>query len=153
MVRRADGKDGWVLSRFLTSKKPNRMILEGLIKKNKVLVDQNESLLREHSELKEKSKELEVGFADKQKELQKAVDAYETLKRESAEFLKLKSSYAKSKKNQNDMVKKTGKMEEELNYLRTQHIFKWFLVGAGVLLLGFIIGFSARRSRRRPSLL
>ena len=153
MIRRADGKEGWVLSRFLTSKKPNRMILENLEKKNKVLVAQNESLLKENSELKEKAKASEAGLAESQKELQKAVDAYETLKQESAEFLKLKSSYNKSKKAQDDMLKKTGKMEETLKYLQTQHIFKWFLTGAGVLLLGFILGFGARRPRRRPSLL
>lgn len=153
MVRRLDGKEGWVLSRFLTTKIPNRMILENLEKENKVLSAQNESLVLENSELKKKTTKLETDLAQSREALQKVVDAYETLKEESEEFLKMKSSYTQSKKAQENMTQKMTQMEEDLKYLQTQHIFRWFLAGAGVLLLGFIIGLGARRSRRRPSLL
>jgi len=153
MIRRSDGKEGWVLSRFLSSKKPNRLILENLKIKYETLSVQSASFQKENTELKEKNKQLSADLGIKAKELQKNIESYETLKKESADFLKLKSNYKKSTKTQAEMAEKTNKMEEELNYLQTQHIFKWFLVGAGVLLVGFIVGFSARRPRRRPSLL
>ncbi len=153
MIRLSDGKEGWVLSRFLTSKKPNRIMLEELEKMNETLSSQNALLVKENEELKGKTEQISADLAEKEKNLQKHKSAYESLKQEYADFLKLKANYKESVKIQKELTEKTNKMEEELNYLRTQHIFKWFLAGAGVLLFGFLIGFSARRSRRRSSLL
>jgi SH3 domain protein len=152
-IRLSDGKEGWVLSRFLTSKKPNRLILENLQKKYDAILIEKTSLMKENKEMREKTNTLTEELAAKEKALNEQIASYETLKKESGDFLALKANYQKSAKIQADLSQKTAIMEEELDYLRTQHIFKWFLSGAGVLLLGFIIGFSSRRSRRRSSLL
>jgi hypothetical protein len=32
------------------------------------------------------------------------------------------------------------------------YAIKWFLAGSAVLIVGFLIGFSTKRQRRRPSL-
>ena len=52
-----------------------------------------------------------------------------------------------------DRTKKLAKLEDQLSNIQLYHYIKWFLAGSGVLLVGFIIGFSAKRQRRRPSLL
>jgi hypothetical protein len=44
-------------------------------------------------------------------------------------------------------------MEKEIARLSLNRNIRWFLSGAGVLVLGFIIGFSTKKQRRRSSLL
>ena len=44
-------------------------------------------------------------------------------------------------------------LNAKVDKLESRQTVRWFLTGAGVLLLGFIIGFSTRRQRRKSSLL
>ena len=79
--------------------------------------------------------------------------AIDGLKAESAEFLTLKSRYQKVAAEMGKQKSRAEKLDEELSRIEMNQYIKWFLAGSGVLLLGFIIGFSARRQRRRSSLL
>jgi SH3 domain protein len=65
----------------------------------------------------------------------------------------LKSKYDKAAAQLEEQTKRADSLEEQLNRFEMNQYIKWFLAGSGVLLVGFIIGFSARRQRRRPSLL
>jgi len=85
--------------------------------------------------------------------LNKIKSSHETLKKESAEFLGLKSNYEKTSSKLTEQTQKAEKLEEELTKLLLHQNIKWFLSGAGVLLLGFVIGFSIKRQRKRSSLL
>ena len=63
-------------------------------------------------------------------------------KTESAKFFKLKSEFKNIKSQLEKEKQKADKLDEDLtNELRQKHIW-WFLCGAGVLLLGFMIGFT-----------
>jgi len=110
-----------------------------LIEENKVYKKENNKL---NSELKTNK---EISY--------KIKSSYETLKKESAEFLELKSNYEKTSSKLTEQTKKAEKLEEELTKLLLHQNIKWFLSGAGVLLLGFVIGFSTKRHRKRSSLL
>jgi len=87
------------------------------------------------------------------KKLQRTNKDYEALKRDSKEFLKLQSKFKESSSKLSEQTKKAEKFEDELTKLLWNQNIKWFLSGAGVLILGFIIGFSTKRQRRRSSLL
>ena len=50
-------------------------------------------------------------------------------------------------------TQKALELDNEVEKLHWNQNVRWFLSGAGVLLLGFIIGFSTKRQRRRSSLL
>jgi SH3 domain protein len=153
LVRIANGKEGWVLSRFLTSMEPDELLLERLRKKYKVLTNQAVSLIEENKVYKKENKKLNSELKTNKELLNKIRLSYETLKKESAEFLELKSNYERASSNLSEKTAKAEKLEEELTKLLLHQNIKWFLSGAGVLLLGFLIGFSAKRQRRRPSLL
>ncbi len=153
LVRITNGKEGWVLSRFLTSKEPDGRALTRLKKKHKALKNQVVSLIEENNAYKKENKKLNSELKTKKKISNKIKSSYETLKKESAEFLKLKSNYEKTSSKLTEQTKKAEKLDEELTKLLLHQNIKWFLSGAGVLLLGFVIGFSAKRQRRRPSLL
>ena len=153
LVRIANGKDGWVLSRFLTSKEPNGLVLGRLKKKHNVLKNQAVSLIEENKIYKKENKKLNSELKTNKEMSDKINSSYETLKKESAEFLELKSNYGKTSSKLIEQTKKAEKLEEELTNLLLHQNIKWFLSGAGVLLLGFVIGFSTKRQRRQSFLL
>ncbi len=153
LIRLTNGKEGWVLSRFLTSKEPDELALIKLKKKHNVLKNQAISLIEENKVYKKENKEMNSELKKNKEISNKIKSSYETLKKESAEFLELKSNYKKTSSKLAELTKKAGKLEEELTKLLLHQNIKWFLSGAGVLLFGFIIGFSAKRQRRRSSLL
>ncbi len=153
LVRITNGKEGWVLSRFLKSKEPDRLVLDRLKKKHNVLKNQAVSTIEENKVYKKENKKLNSELKTNKEISKKIKSSYEALKKESAEFLELKSNYAKTSSNLIEQTKKAEKLEEELTSLLLHQNIKWFLSGAGVLLLGFVIGFSTKRQRRRSSLL
>jgi len=152
-VRTLDGKEGWVLNRFLTPKKPSSLLLERLKKKHTKLTDYSESLFKENKKLKDESKRLNSGLSSSKAALKQLSESYEALKRESSGFIELKTNYQKTMSRLSKQTKKANKFEEELIQLQIAHNIRWFLAGSGVLILGFLIGFSAKRQKRRSSLL
>jgi SH3 domain protein len=78
---------------------------------------------------------------------------YETLKSESGEFLALKAKYEKTAARLDEETRRANQLDEQVAKLTRSYAIKWFLAGSGVLLFGFIVGFSLKRQRRRPSLL
>ena len=153
LVRITNGKEGWVLSRFLKSKEPDGLVLDRLKKKHDALKNQAVSTIEENKVYKKENKRLNSELKTNKEISKKIKSSYETLKKESAEFLELKSNYEKTSSNLIEQTKKATKLEEELTSLLLHQNIKWFLSGAGVLLLGFVIGFSTKRQRRRSSLL
>jgi len=153
LVRLTNGKEGWVISRFLTDKIPSNIELKVLKSKHKALMAKAATMQEENSSLKAENKKLSTKLAAGRKKLQKTSNDYEALKRESKEFLELQSKFKASSSKLAEQTKKADKFEDELTKLLWNQNIKWFLSGAGVLILGFIIGFSTKRQRRRSSLL
>ena len=152
-VRLADGKEGWVLSRYLTPRETYNVKLKRLEEKHKNLMAQAASLLEENTKLNTENKKLKAAFQQNEKAFNKIQGDFESLKSESAEFIKLRTNYKKISKELDEKSQRLTDLEEQISRLQLYHYIKWFLVGAGVLLIGFIIGFSAKRQRRRSSLL
>ena len=152
-VRSDDGKEGWVVSRFLTDKMPSSIELDVLKNKHQALLARDALLLEENKTLKGENNAFSNDLADTKKKLQALNTSYESLKTASTEFLDLQSKYKKMSAKLAEQTQKADKYEEDLTKLLWNKNIKWFLSGAGVLVLGFIIGFSAKRHRRRSSLL
>jgi len=152
-VRLPNQKEGWVQTRYLSSEVTHKIKLENLEIKHKNLMAQASALLEENAKLKREKKKLGAQFNDNEKALEKIRSDFESLKADSAEFLNLKTKYDTAAAELADKTQKLQKLEQELSRIQLYHYIKWFLAGSGVLLVGFIIGFSAKRQRRRPSLL
>ena len=147
-VNLTDGKQGWVLSRLLTPNKPKILLLDQTTEKNKALIQKISDLTNKNNSLTEINKGIENELAQLKKKLQETVRSYETLQKESSEFLALQSKYKKSVQELTAQVKKTNELEAEIGKLKSDLKIKWFLIGVGVLLLGFLLGLSAKRQRR-----
>lgn len=143
-VRLPSEREGWVLNRFITSSPPSSLLLKGLKEKNKVLMIQNASLIEENMKIQAQSEKLAAEFAIHKQTCSKLQKDYEILKKESS---------GKTAEKLAKQTKQIEKLEEEITNIQFGYNIKWFLSGAGVLVLGFWIGFSAKRQRRRSMLL
>jgi SH3 domain protein len=152
-IRQLNGTEGWVVSRFLTSNKPNILLLKELQEKYEAIMIRTDSQLEEIAKLQEDNKELRSKLTVSAKTLNGLNNSYETLKKGSGDFLQLKSNYKKATAQLTKQKLKNQKYEDELSKLEQRQIFRWIFTGAGILFLGFLIGLSGKRQRRRSSLL
>ena len=151
-VQLPNGKEGWVLSRYLTPNETSNIKLQRLETKHKNLMVQAAELLEENNRLQAENKKLSTEFEANQEQLVKARTDYETLKAEASEFLTLKTRYESAASQLAEQTAKAEKLEEQLTKLERNTYIKWFLAGSGVLIVGFLIGYSSKRQRRRPAL-
>ncbi len=153
LVRLANGKEGYVLTRYLIPGPTHNVRLEQLQAKHKALMQQSATLLEENTRFRKQSKQGQLSLDDNAKALKKLRAEYDQLKAGSAEYLDLKEKYKTISRNLAEQTKRADALGEELRGIEINQYIKWFLAGSGVLLVGFIVGFSSRRQRRRPSLL
>ena len=153
LVRIANGKEGYVLTRYLMPDPTHNVRLEQLQNKHKALMQQAATLLEENTQLKNESRQLKSTLDENEKTLKKLRVDYEKLKAGSAEYIELKEKYKTASGQLAEQTKRAEALDEELRSIEMNQYIKWFLAGSGVLLVGFIVGFSARRQRRRPSLI
>jgi SH3 domain protein len=151
-VQLPNGKEGWVLSRYLTTNETNNIKLQRLETKHKNLMVQAAELLEENNRLKSENSRFSTEFKTNQKQLVKTQTDYKALKTEAAEFLTLKTNYKRAASQLAEQTAKAKQLEEQLSSLEMNTYIKWFLAGSGVLIVGFLIGFSTKRQRRRPAL-
>jgi SH3 domain protein len=152
-VRLPNGKEGFVLNRFLTSKKPSEMLLRELEQKYQALEMKTDSLREDHDTQKDENQKLLAELTNKEEMLANLTKSYETLRQESADFLSLKENHENTATQLTEAKEKAQKYEEALTRIQKRQIFRWVLTGAGILLVGFLIGMSSRRQKRRSSLL
>jgi SH3 domain protein len=132
-VSTGGGKTGWVLSRFLTQKVPDALLVEEL--KN-----ENQTLMSKLEKIEVKNKQLTV----KNTALTQIEEKYQKLKQASADFLKLDAKY-KEIMQQYDIQKDHIKtLEDDLD----NEPKLWFLIGPGVFIVGLFFGLSTRKKKR-----
>ncbi|QTA84227.1 TIGR04211 family SH3 domain-containing protein [Desulfonema magnum] len=152
-IRLEDGKKGWVLSRYLTSQRPPVFASEALIKRCDSLSLHVTSLEEENSRLKEEIERLTSGFSDDEKAFDELSKSYEKLKIGCSDFLEVETAYKKAAFQLAEQRKKNAKTEAELKEIRKDQRLWWVLSGAGVLLLGIVLGAVGRGQSRRSSLI
>ena len=153
LVRLGNGKEGYVTTRYLIAGPTHSILLEQLQAKQKSLTQQAATLLEENTQLREENKKLSSAFKSAEKTLKTLDGDYQELKAGSAEYLTLKTKYKKVNEQLGEQTQRAAKLDKALSKIEVNQYIKWFLAGSGVLLVGFIVGFSAKRGRRRPSLL
>lgn len=136
-VRNPEGKEGWVLTRFITREVPMKHQVVALEEKNKELTALLEKIRAENQDFEATRKKLAV-----------IEDAYNRLKKKSADFLALEAAHKK-------MTQAFNRQKDRINTLESRlgkEDIKWFLSGAGILLVGIILGVSTRRKKQRSLL-
>ena len=146
-VRLSDDKEGWVLSRFLSTQMPSSLALKMLEKKYEELVAQSGMPQEDVRRLKEENEKLSADQQNCSKQFQSLNDSYQALKTDSQEVVKLRADYEDALVRISGQGKKIEILEAEVGKTSFDQNFKWFLAGAGVLLAGFLLGLIVKRKR------
>lgn len=165
LVRLANEKEGWILSRFLSDNPPLTEVVAALTSENEALKLQQqqsgEELAEQEQQSSQKLEELSQNLADTELRLEattaekEAITAsFEKLQKDTANVVEIKQNLTATL-NENKSIKQTlATLTRENEELKSDDRINWFLAGGGVLLLGIIIGKITNRSRKRkPSLL
>ncbi|MBU1274444.1 MAG: TIGR04211 family SH3 domain-containing protein [Proteobacteria bacterium] len=142
LVRLSNGKEGWVLTRFLVKERPAVLRLAELDPTNK---DQALRLEQAHKENQRLTKELGEAEA-KLAELQTRFDK---LSADAADVVALKARHQKLKAQFEEQGKQNTELVVENKSLKFSGDLKWFLAGAGVLVVGWLMGLALHRRKKR----
>ena len=121
-VRLSDGREGWVLARYLISEETNNLKLEKLQKKHKVLSGQIAALLEENTTLNTANKKLLSEFDQMAKTVKEVSTSYENLKIEAADYLALKAKYARTNAQLAEKTQLEKKLKEEIERHRSNQL-------------------------------
>ena len=146
-----DGRTGWILRRYLSERPPWRETAERLQKENEQLRTKLNTVRTDYQQMMQKSTELQKQMDSQQSELLSAQSDYEELKKSSTNYLNLKMAYENLQNEARQTKAKLDELEKAYGKLKTSRALRWFLSGAGVLILGWIIGSSMARVKRRRS--
>ncbi len=137
LVKTIKGREGWVLSRFLTQEIPDVFIKEKLKKDNQELISKLATIEKENKVLTLNNTELN-----------QIQEKYTKLTSECEDFIKLDAEYKKIMEqllSQKDQIKL---LENHLD--KEQKLF--FLGGAGVFVFGLFLGLHTRKKKRNSLL-
>jgi SH3 domain protein len=152
-VRDPNGKEGWVLNRYITPNQPCAMVLTRVRQDFDVLTAKYNDLKDNFDALNSQKKATDADLSQNQKARDELSTAYETLKKEAADFLKLKQAHKQVTADLDAEKTLSAKLDEENMQMKRSRIIQWVLTGGGIMLVGFFIGlFSSSRRKSRSSL-
>jgi SH3 domain protein len=146
-----DGRTGWILKRYIAERPPWRETAEKLAAENEQLKSQLRNIGGENRDLVQKQAGLERQLSSQQQALQDISREYKELKTSASDYLNLKVAYENLQTEARQSKAKLDQVEKAYKDLKLSATIRWFLSGAGVLLLGGLLGSSMARMRRRRS--
>ncbi|PIE62054.1 MAG: SH3 domain-containing protein [Desulfobacterales bacterium] len=131
-VKTDSGKVGWVLTRFLTEEVPNALVVKQLRKEN---INLETALAASRDKVQT--------LTSRNQTLTQIEKKYRALQKASADYLKLDAKY-------NELLKTTEEQKRQIQTLQdslNEEEKLWFLSGAGVFIVGLILGLSSRKKK------
>jgi len=148
-VRLTDGTEGWVLNQYITSKPIARHRLAAAQKKLAELEAENTRLKQELEASTNKAGELNQQLKQLQQTDKKRNEELNRLRRVAAKPMQLEKENIRLKKELLDLENEHELVKQENQMLRDSADREWFLTGAGVIILGIILGLIAPSLRPR----
>jgi SH3 domain protein len=152
LVRLPNGTEGYILSRFLTEAQPGRHQLVRLEEKIKALTAQAAALAEEHNRVKAEKETLAAAAADGQLAFDRLRAEFERFRSDTADAAGLKAKADALAEELEQKTRQIAELSARADELFPVTTLYWFLAGAGVLLVGFLTGYSVKRQRRWSSL-
>jgi len=139
-VRTDNGKEGWVLSRFLMQEQAARDLLTAAEKKLAEQETDNRKLTTAMAALKDEKKTLANNLNSLEKESRSVSRELAEVRQTASKTLTINSENKDLKNQLLSLKSQLQTVEQENERLRDRTAREWFMVGAGVVLLGIIIG-------------
>ena len=171
-VRTQEGEEGWVAKKYITSETPKPIIIAGLKKRisqleaaidelrgsRTSLSNELDTAKQTHSgrlnELQQRARENSDEATRKTRELKQMTERYNTLLHQSKNVAELAGERDRLKTKHHNLEVDIDRLNTEMEHLQQENarlkgtgILRWFVVGAGVFLVGLIIGKISRKKR------
>ncbi len=148
-VRAPGGVEGWVLNRYLMKGQAARDRLADAEKQLAQLELENRKLKTSFSELKEEKGSTDQERNELDKENRKITQELEEIRRTASSALAIDSENKDLKSKIVAYERQLQTLQQENEGLKNRTARDWFMVGAGVVILGMIIGLIIPRIRWR----
>jgi len=148
-VRTKGGKEGWVLSRFLMKGQAARDRLAAAEKSLAELELENRKMETSMAALTEEKMALEKELAALEGQSRNVSQELSEIKRTASSALAIDSENKDLKGRVVSLERQLQTLQQENEGLRDRTARDWFMVGAGVVLLGIIVGLIIPRIRWR----
>lgn len=151
MVRLPDGREGWMLKRFLSAAPPLSVVVASLRAENEKMKQREMEQTQQINEISENLKRTEAELASILTERDRIKTDYQNLRQDTADVILIKEDMLRVTKENELLVQEMTALKEENNKLNKDKSINWFLAGGGVLLVGMFIGRLSSASRKRKS--
>lgn len=148
-VRTSNGKEGWVLSRYLMKTQTARNRIADVEKRLAELELEKRKLETAMAEMSEKKNSLNTELSSLDGESRKVSQELAEIKRTASSALAIDSENKDLKGRVVSLERQLQTLQQENESLKDRTARDWFMVGAGVVLLGIIAGLVIPRIRWR----
>lgn len=152
-IRLPSGREGWVLTRFVTTREPVTVRLAELEETHQRLLERAEAPVQEIARLEAEKQALEASLNEARAEAGQLSSRLAAVQQDGSANPGLRDAYRRSAERVSQQQKRLAILEENLAQASRATAIWWFLTGAGVLFVGFLLGLASRSKRRRSSLL
>jgi len=144
-------KEGWMLKRYLSAEPPLEDLVTSLEQERDQLQQDNllatEQAQQASTELSRIQADLDVVLEERDR----LVQEFQALKEDTANVMQIKNDLERVTAENVQLQDELSVMGEENKELKKESAINWFLAGAGVFLVGILIGKLPGPSRRRKS--
>ena len=166
-VKTKAGEIGYIKQNYLTATTPKTVVIKQLQKERDRLANKVDNMQQQVAKTTSQSDKTQQELATQLTEARKQFDAlekelgesqstltrtrqdYQALQEDAKNIVAITKERDQLRQTNQALTDTTAKLDEEVGALTKTGVIKWFLAGAGVLLLGWIIGKMSGGGRRR----
>ena len=150
-VRLEDGRTGYVEKKQLIDREPYKVTAERLQLEVGQQRERLATLTQQLATLRDEHQRLQKASGLSEAQLQTISQKYEQLRQEATttQFLETREKYADLLRAHAEVEQRLAALNEAYATLKSSTRLTWFLSGAGVILLGWLLGRTSGRGRQR----
>lgn len=139
-IRLQNGKEGWLLQRFLDNSMPAEQILEKIELENTRLKEQTKDAVKKAAEATASLEETQEQLNSVLLERNNLLENYQQLQKDTADVTQLKKSQEETARLNTDLSQQMISLKDENTLLKKEKNLDWFITGAAVLAIGILLG-------------
>jgi len=154
MVCTSNNKKGWMPKKYLSASPPLKDVAVSLQVERDQLKKQTTEISEQMDEVSEARNQYEQELKACILDREQIRKSYDSLQEDAADVLNFKKALSETAEELQEIRHKYTMAEQENKHLRDNSRIKWFLAGAGIMIVGWITGLITTCGRkRRTSLL
>ncbi len=139
-IRLSNGKEGWLLKRYLDNTPPAAQQLEQITQKNIALKKQIKEVMKKAAEATASLEENKAQLKSVIAERNTLLENYQQLQKDTDNVMQLKKGYEDAAQLNAELSEQVNSIRDENAVLKKEKNLDWFITGAAVLAIGFLLG-------------